>query len=130
MVAFPDSEIEPTLINSTSLTSKDSNKISDDSPREKNVRRIKDEAFTMPRVTMPNDKDGYALKFDSINKINDKLSVNINQEPVFVQKVAGKKSHEINTVEINVCAHRFSHVTIFMRLNVNPKSLATLTSKD
>lgn len=101
MVAFPDSEIEPTLINSTSLTSKDSNKINDDSLRENNVRRIRDQAFTMPRVMMPNDKDGYALKFDSINKVNDNmLSVNITPEPVFVQKVAGKKSHEINAVEL------------------------------
>jgi len=115
MVAFPDSEIEPTLTNSTSLTSKDSNKISDDNPRENYVRRIRDEAFTMPRVTMPNDKDGYTLKFDNIDKINDnKLSVNINPEPGFVQKVAGKKSHEINTVEINMSAYRFSRDYIYV----------------
>lgn len=95
MVAFPDSEIDPTFINDTGLTSKDSNKNSDDGLAN-DIRRIRDQAFTIPRATMPNGNDSYTLKFDGIDKINDKkLSVDINPEPVLVKKVAGKKRREI-----------------------------------
>lgn len=95
MVAFPDSEVEPTFINDTGLTSKDSNKNSDDGLAN-DIRRIRDQAFTTPRATMPNGNDSYALKFDGIDKINDKkLSVDIHPEPVFVKKVAGKKRRGI-----------------------------------
>lgn len=97
MVAFPDSEIEPTLTNGTDLTSKESNK---GSPVN-DVKKIRDQAFTMPRLTMPNGKDSYTLKFDSIDKTNDKkLAVDLNPEPVFVKKVAGKKKKSINAAEI------------------------------
>lgn len=93
MVAFPDSKIEPkteTSIDDTGLDmSKDSNKNSNGGLA--NDRRVRDEAFATPRVKMPSGKDSYALKFDSIDKLNDKkLSVEINPEPVFMKKVAGK----------------------------------------
>lgn len=102
MVAFPDSEIEPTFVNDTGLTSKGNDKNSDDSLAN-DIGRIRDQAFTTPRVTMPNGKDSYALKFDSIDKINDKkLSVDINPEPVFVKKVAGKKSRGRNRARVAV----------------------------
>ncbi|TGZ47869.1 Solute carrier family 41 member 2 [Temnothorax longispinosus] len=84
MVAFRDSEIDPTSKNGTGLTSKDSNGNNDD--RANDIGRVRDEAFTI-RAT--NGMDNYALNFDNIEKINDKkLSVDINPEPVFVKKVA------------------------------------------
>ncbi|XP_024888374.1 solute carrier family 41 member 3-like [Temnothorax curvispinosus] len=84
MVAFRDSEIDPTSKNGTGITSKDSNGNNDD--RATDIGRVRDEAFTI-RAT--NGMDNYALNFDNIEKINDKkLSVDINPEPVFVKKVA------------------------------------------
>lgn len=95
MVASPDSEIEPTLINGTGLTPINNNRNNNVSEANNaNVGRIRDQVFNIPRVTIPNDKDNYTLKFDNTDK---KQNVDINPEPVFVKKVAGKKSHEINT---------------------------------
>lgn len=92
MVAFPDSTTEPTLLNGTGLMSHNSNQNSNDNPADDaNARRVKDQAFTIPRVTISGGKDNYALKFDSMDKINEiKLHTdNMNAEPV-VKKVAGK----------------------------------------
>lgn len=112
MVAFPDSEIEPTLLNGTGLTPRDSNRNNDDTPaNDTNVRKVRDQAFTIPRVTMPNGKDNYALKFDSID--DKKLSVDINPEPVFVKKVAGKNSPEIATRPRSSIRARSLSVTMF-----------------
>lgn len=125
MVAFPDSEIEPTLANGTGLTPIDSNRHSNDnvSRLANDVGRVRDQAFTISRVTMSNGND-YSLKFDSMDKIDDKrLGVDINPEPVFVQKVAGKKSREINE-SARVRALILARVTMFIRLNANPESLA------
>ncbi|XP_012063017.1 PREDICTED: solute carrier family 41 member 3-like [Atta cephalotes] len=93
MVAFPNLEIEPTLMNGTDLTPADHNRNNVSLVNDTNVGRVRDQVFTIPHVTMsPNDKDNFALKFDNINKNNDK-DVNINPEPVFVKKVvAGLKT--------------------------------------
>jgi len=108
MVAFLDSEIEPTLMNGTRLIPINSNQNNDNSlANDANVRRVRDQAFTIPRVTMSNNN--YEQKFDNIDKINDKkLSVDINPEPVFVKKVAGKKN-KIKQYEIErICAPIFA----------------------
>ncbi|XP_012541073.1 solute carrier family 41 member 3 isoform X1 [Monomorium pharaonis] len=85
MVAFPDSEIEPPLVNNIGLTPTDSN---DNVSRLTNdVGRVRDQAFTIPRAM--NGNDNYSLKFDSMKKTDDKkLRVDINPESDFVQKVA------------------------------------------
>lgn len=102
MVAFPDSEIEPTLMDGTALPPTDSNRNNNDNlANDANVTRVRDQAFTIPRVTMPNGKDDYALKFD--------LNVNINPEPGFVKKVAGKKSREIERVHVLILARDYAH---------------------
>ncbi|KYQ52736.1 Solute carrier family 41 member 2 [Trachymyrmex zeteki] len=86
MVASPDSEIEPTLINGTGLTPINNNRNNNVSEANNaNVGRIRDQVFNIPRVTIPNDKDNYTLKFDNTDK---KQNVDINPEPVFVKKVA------------------------------------------
>ncbi|KYN06847.1 PREDICTED: solute carrier family 41 member 1-like [Cyphomyrmex costatus] len=96
MVAFPDSEIEPTLMNGSGLVPIDNNRNNNVSLANTttNVGRVRDQVFTIPRVTMPNDKDNYDLKFDNTDKSNDnKQNVDINPEPVFVKKiVAGLKT--------------------------------------
>lgn len=96
MVAFPDSEIEPTMVNGIGLTPPDDNRRSSNdnvSHPANDVGKIKDQAFTISRLSMSN----YSLKFDNINMTDKKLGVDINPEPVIVQKVAGKKSCEINS---------------------------------
>ncbi|XP_011694271.1 PREDICTED: solute carrier family 41 member 2-like [Wasmannia auropunctata] len=99
MVAFLDSEIEPTLMNvGVGLTPTDNNRSNDDRLTS-DIGRIRDQAFTTPRVTMPNGRDGYALKFDGIS--DKKLSVDINPEPDFVKKVADYD------YDANVCNSRW-----------------------
>ncbi|KYN13135.1 PREDICTED: solute carrier family 41 member 3-like [Trachymyrmex cornetzi] len=90
MVAFPNLEIEPTLMNGTGLTPTDNRNKNVNLVNDANVGRVRDQVFTIPRVTMSlNDKDNYALKFDNTDKSNDKKqNVDINPEPVFVKKVA------------------------------------------
>ena len=97
MVAFPNLEIEPTLMNDTGLTPTDNNRNNNVSLVNEANGRVRDQVFTVSRVTMSPDKNNYALKFNNIDKSDDKKqNVDINPEPVFVKKVAGKKSHEIN----------------------------------
>lgn len=94
MVAFPDSTTEPTLLNGTGLTPHNSNQ-NDNLTDDANARRVKDQAFTIPRVTMSGGQDNYTLKFDRMDKIDEKklhTDNNINAEPVVVKKVAGKKN--------------------------------------
>ncbi|XP_011637373.2 solute carrier family 41 member 3-like [Pogonomyrmex barbatus] len=90
MVAFPNSEIEPTFLNG-GIMPNNSNRNHDDSlVNDINTRKVRDEAFTIPRVTMLlYNRDIYTVKFDSIDGIDDKkLSVDINPEPTVVKKVA------------------------------------------
>ncbi|XP_012227264.1 solute carrier family 41 member 3-like [Linepithema humile] len=88
MVAFPDSTTEPTLLNGTGLTPH--NNQNDNLADDANAGRVKDQAFTIPRVTMSGGQDNYTLKFDSVDKIDEKKlhTDNINTEPVVVKKVA------------------------------------------
>lgn len=94
MVAFSDSRTDPILLNGIEITvSNNSNSNHNDNLTD-DTRRVKDQAFTLSRVTMSSCKDNYALKFDNIEKIDDrKLNTNnnINAEPVVMQKIAGKK---------------------------------------
>jgi len=122
MVAFLDSEIEPTLMNGTRLIPMNSSQNNDNSlANDANVRRVRDQAFTIPRVTMSNN---YEQKFDNIDKINDKkLSVDINPEPVFVKKVAGKKNKINSSTRLRVYAHQSLRVITLVQLNANSESL-------
>jgi len=123
MVVFLNSEIEPTLMNGTRLIPMNSNQNNDNSlANDANVRRVRDQAFTIPRVTMSNNN--YAQKFDNIDKINDKkLSVDINPEPVFVKKVAGKKNKINSSTRLSVCAHQSLRMITLVQLNANSESL-------
>ncbi|KAG5318427.1 S41A2 protein, partial [Acromyrmex heyeri] len=92
MVAFPNLEIEPTLINGTGLTPTDNNNRNNNVSlvNNANVGRVRDQVLSIPRVTMsPNDKNNYTLKFDNIENNDKKQNVDINPEPIFVKKVAG-----------------------------------------
>ncbi|XP_011053288.1 PREDICTED: solute carrier family 41 member 3 isoform X1 [Acromyrmex echinatior] len=90
MVAFPNLEIESTLMNGTDLTPIDNNRNNNiSSVNNANVGRVRDQVFTISRVTMsPNDKNNYSLKFDNIENNDKKQNVDINPEPIFVKKVA------------------------------------------
>ncbi|KYN34705.1 Solute carrier family 41 member 2 [Trachymyrmex septentrionalis] len=89
MVAFPNLEIEPTLMNDTGLTPTDNNRNNNVSLVNEANGRVRDQVFTVSRVTMSPDKNNYALKFNNIDKSDDKKqNVDINPEPVFVKKVA------------------------------------------
>lgn len=72
MVVFPDSGTEPALLNVTSLRASECTNCNEKLGSEEKDRKVKDQAFTIPRVTMPNGKDNYALDFDCMDKIEDK----------------------------------------------------------
>ncbi|CAK9826057.1 Solute carrier family 41 member 1 [Anthophora retusa] len=92
MVVFPDSSIEPALLNVTDIKLNDSVGRNEQLANMPNSRRVKDHAFTIERDNMSNGKDNYALDFDYIEKSNDKKA-DIKAEPDVVKKVAaGLKS--------------------------------------
>ncbi|EFN82421.1 solute carrier family 41 member 3 [Harpegnathos saltator] len=89
MVVFPHSVTEPVFLNGDGLRPPNY-EISIDVPESISPRKVKDEAFTIPRVTMANGKTNYALEIENIDKIGkmDTSKENINAEPVIVKKVA------------------------------------------
>ncbi|CAL7936724.1 unnamed protein product [Xylocopa violacea] len=96
MVVFPDSSIEPTLLNVTDIKLNDCADHNERLANKPNRMGIKDHAFTIPRENMSNGKDNYALNFDCIeNGVDKKMSTttDIKAEPDVVKKVAaGLKS--------------------------------------
>ncbi|CAK9819272.1 Solute carrier family 41 member 1 [Anthophora plagiata] len=92
MVVFPDSSIEPALLNVTDIKLNDSVGRNEQLGNMPNSKGVKDHAFTIERDNMSNGKDNYALDFDYIEKSNDKKA-DIKAEPDVVKKVAaGLKS--------------------------------------
>ncbi|XP_014469155.1 PREDICTED: solute carrier family 41 member 1-like [Dinoponera quadriceps] len=88
MVVFPGSVTEPALLDSNDLIH--DYKIPIDMTEDINFKKIKDEAFAIPRVMMTNGKTNYALNIESIDRI-DKRNIpteNINAEPVVTEKMA------------------------------------------
>lgn len=99
MVVFPGSTTEPVLLNGNGLRPH-GYRITMDMTEDLNFQKIKDEAFTIPRVMMVNGKTNYALEIESIDRA-DKLNTpteNINVEPVVVKKVAGKQYHQVTSI--------------------------------
>ncbi|CAL7936725.1 unnamed protein product [Xylocopa violacea] len=91
MVVFPDSSIEPTLLNVTDIKLNDCADHNERLANKPNRMGIKDHAFTIPRENMSNGKDNYALNFDCIeNGVDKKMSTttDIKAEPDVVKKVA------------------------------------------
>ncbi|XP_076761218.1 solute carrier family 41 member 3 isoform X2 [Xylocopa sonorina] len=91
MVVFPDSSIEPTLLNVTDIKLNDCADRDDRSASRPSRIGIKDHAFTIPRENMSNGKDNYALNFDCIeNGVGKKMNTttDIKAEPDVVKKVA------------------------------------------
>lgn len=90
MVAIPDSRTDPVLLNGIEITVPNNNGSSNNNVAD-DTRRVRDQAFTIPRI--PTSDDTYTLKFENIDKINDKKlnTDNINAEPVVMKKIAGKK---------------------------------------
>lgn len=79
------------MLNGTGITPQNSNENSNNNLTD-DAMKVRDQAFTIPRVAMLNDKDNYALKFELDKKrIN---TDNINAEPVFVKKIAGKRDRD------------------------------------
>jgi len=96
MVAIPDSRTDPVLLNGIEITVPNNNSSSNNNVAD-DTRRVRDQAFTLPRITIPTSDDNYTLKFENIDKINDKKlnSDNINAEPVVMKKIAGKKYYKL-----------------------------------
>ncbi|GAB1863307.1 Solute carrier family 41 member 1 [Camponotus japonicus] len=89
MVAIPDSRTDPVLLNGIEITVPNNNSSSNNNVAD-DTRRVRDQAFTLPRITIPTSDDNYTLKFENIDKINDKKlnTDNINAEPVVMKKIA------------------------------------------
>ncbi|XP_011260959.1 solute carrier family 41 member 3 [Camponotus floridanus] len=89
MVAIPDSRTDPVLLNGIEITVPNNNSSSNNNVAD-DTRRVRDQAFTIPRITIPTSDDNYTLKFENIDKINDKKlnTDNINAEPVVMKKIA------------------------------------------
>lgn len=89
MVAIPDSRTDPVLLNGIEITIPNNNSSSNNNVAD-DTRRVRDQAFTIPRITIPTSDDNYTLKFENIDKINDKKlnTDNINAEPVVMKKIA------------------------------------------
>lgn len=95
MVAFPDSGTEPVSLDITDLNQNDYRNYNEKPANDIDARKVKDQAFTIARVTMADNKDSYPLKFDGIDRIDDKKikssTDSISAEPALVKKIAGKK---------------------------------------
>lgn len=93
MVAIPDSRTDPVLLNGIGITVPNNSNSSNDDNLTDDTRRVRDQAFTIPRVITPASKNNYTLKFENMDKTDDKKlnTDNINAEPVVMKKVAGKK---------------------------------------
>ncbi|XP_029680386.1 solute carrier family 41 member 3 isoform X1 [Formica exsecta] len=90
MVAIPDSRTDPVLLNGIGITVPNNSNSSNDDNLTDDTRRVRDQAFTIPRVITPASKNNYTLKFENMDKIDDKKlnTDNINAEPVVMKKVA------------------------------------------
>ncbi|XP_070150743.1 solute carrier family 41 member 2 isoform X2 [Polyergus mexicanus] len=90
MVAIPDSRTDPVLLNGIGITVPNNSNSSNDDNLTDDTRRVRDQAFTIPRVITPASKNNYTLKFENMDNIDDKKlnPNNINAEPVVMKKVA------------------------------------------
>ncbi|XP_050450868.1 solute carrier family 41 member 3 isoform X1 [Cataglyphis hispanica] len=90
VVAIPDSRTDPVLLNGIGITVPNNSNSSNDDNLTDDTRRVRDQAFTILRVITPASKNTYTLKFENMDKTNDKkLNMgNINAEPVVMKKVA------------------------------------------
>lgn len=97
MVAIPDSRTDPVLLNGIGITIPNNSNSSNDDNLTGDTRRVRDQAFTISRIITPTSKNNYTLKFENMDKTDDKKlnTDNINAEPVVMKKVAGKKYHNI-----------------------------------
>lgn len=98
MVAFPDSGIEPVRVNGEGLVLPEDFKHVNGT--RDNTRKVKDQAFTIPRVTAPTSEQSYHLAFDSIDRMNGKkfsVSTDSMNAQAVAKKIAGKYSGLILT---------------------------------
>lgn len=97
MVAIPDSRTDPVLLNGIEITVPNNNTSTNNNVAD-NTRRVRDQAFAIPHITISTSDDNYTLKFE-IDRINDKKlnTDNINAEPVVMKKIAGKKYYKLKS---------------------------------
>ncbi|XP_066593920.1 solute carrier family 41 member 3-like [Prorops nasuta] len=89
MVAFPDSGIEPTLLNEESLNEKNSSEFKEVLPELIDSYKMRDEPFTISRILLKSEKDSFSLDIACIQDMKiDSPTDDIKTDANVVKKVA------------------------------------------